>query len=169
MKIKFKNLINLSALAIGLMTNLQAQTLRNDMISALGGSDQIENTNLVIHQSIGQSSIIGSFYHSPTILSQGFLRGTLFPPREHKKPFDLIPFPNSFSNQISFRFLHNQIDPTHFIIYDINGKKVYDEHLTPIDNEVLINLDHLAAGLYLAFIQSENRLIQKRIVKIDVF
>lgn len=166
MKILKKSLIAL-ILTLGLLPIIQAQTLRNDMISALGGSHQIENFNLVIHQSIGQSSIIGSFTHSSIILAQGFLRRTLSPLREREKPFEAIPFPNSFSSQISFRFLQNQIDPTQIVIYDINGKKVYDEHLTPTGNEVHLSLDHLGAGLYLAFIQFENRLIQKRIVKID--
>jgi hypothetical protein len=51
MKIKFKNLIIISALAIGLMTDLQAQTMRNDVISSLGGSYQLDNSKLTIHQS----------------------------------------------------------------------------------------------------------------------
>jgi hypothetical protein len=169
MKIKFKNLIIISALAIGLMTDLQAQTMRNDVISALGGSYQLGNSNLTIRQSLGQSTVIGSFANSSTILSQGFLRGNQTTQLEREKPFDVIPFPNSFSKLITFRFVQNHVESTYFTIYDINGKKVFDKHLTPIDNEVQINLDHLAAGLYLAFIQSENRLIQKRIVKIDGF
>jgi hypothetical protein len=169
MKIKFKNLIIISALAIGLMTDLQAQTMRNDVISSLGGSYQLDNSKLTIHQSLGQSTPIGSFHYSPTTITQGFLRGIQPPQRELKTPFDLVPYPNSFSKLITFRFVQNHVESTYFTIYDINGKKVFDKHLTPIDNEVQINLDHLAAGLYLAFIQSENRLIQKRIVKIDGF
>lgn len=167
MKIKFKNLIYLFALEIGIITNLQAQTLRNDILSTLGGSYQVDNSNLTIHQSIGQSTLIGSFTNSSTILAQGFIRGIQPPQRESKEPFDLIPYPNSFSKLIAFKFIQNHLESTHFKIYDINGKKVFDERLTPIDNEVQLNLDHLAAGLYLAFIQSGNRLIQKRIVKMD--
>jgi hypothetical protein len=167
MKIKFKNLVIISALVIGLMTNLQAQTLRNDVISSLGGSYQFDNSTLTIYQSLGQSTPIGSFAHSPTILSQGFLRGIQTTQLEREKPFDVIPFPNSFSKLITFRFIQNHVEKTGFTIYDINGKKVFDKQLLPIDNEVKINLDHLAAGLYLSLIKSGNRLIQKRIIKVD--
>jgi hypothetical protein len=167
MKIKLKILVYLLPLVVGLMTNLQAQTMRNDVISALGGSYQLGNSNLTIRQSLGQSTVIGSFANSSTILAQGFLRGNQTTQLEREKPFDVIPFPNSFSKLITFRFVQNHGEKTGFTIYDINGKKVFDKQLLPIDNEVQINLDHLAAGLYLSLIKSGNRLIQKRIIKVD--
>lgn len=152
-------------MSIGLNTYLPAQTLRNDMVSSLGGSYQLENSNLIIHQSIGQSTVTGSFTNTPTILSQGFLRGIYSPHRKQEQAFDVISYPNSFSGLITFKFLQDQKEETIFTIYDLNGKRVFNELITPIKNEIQLNLDHLAAGLYLTFIQDGDKIIQKRIVK----
>lgn len=161
----FKKSIFLAFFLVGTLTGLQAQVLRNDMVSAGGGSHQVKGSNLTVHQSIGQSSVIGVFTNTSSTLVQGFLRGFQPSVKELEEPFEVIPFPNAFSKLISFRFLQNNENKTLFTIYDINGKKVFDDIFIPFDNEVELNLDHLAAGVYLVMIRSGNRFIQKRILK----
>jgi hypothetical protein len=56
---------------------------------------------------------------------------------------------------------------TYVSIYDLNGKRVYYKGSIPIGNEVQLHLEHLKAGVYLTFIQTGNRIIQKRILKVD--
>lgn len=165
MKTHHKKIVLLGLLLFGIGTSLQAQSLRNDMISSAGGSHLLKEAKLTVHQSIGQSSVIGVFTNSSSTLAQGFLRGIQPMAPQQQEPFEVIPFPNAFSKIISFRFVQGHQDKTSFIIYDINGKEIFNDILTPIDNEVQLNLDYLAAGVYLAFIRSGNRFIQKRIVK----
>lgn len=154
-------------LLAGFLPSVQAQTLQNEVISAIGSSHHLTEANLTIHQSIGQSTAIGSFTNSPSILMQGFLRGVQPTTKEPEGIFDVIPYPNSFSQSITFQFVQKQVEETRFTIYDIKGKKVFDQLCTPIDGEVLLNLDNLASGLYLTFIQLGNRWIEKRIIKIN--
>jgi hypothetical protein len=165
MELFYKKSIFLALILLAALTSLQAQVLRNDMVSALGGSYQLKDSRLTVHQSIGQSSVIGVFTNSPSTLVQGFLRGIQPIVKELEKPFDVIPFPNSFTRAISFRFLENHQDKTSFIIYDINGKEVFNDTRTPFDNEVQLSLDYLATGIYITIIRSGNRMIQKRIIK----
>ncbi len=160
-----KKSLLLGTFLLGCSISLQAQTLRNDMISAIGGNFTIPNAKLIIHQSIGQSSVIGVFSNSPLTLSQGYLRGTQVLSKEVLPPFEVIPFPNAFADQITFRFVTDHEEETIFRIYDMNGKKVYDQIMLPIKNEVLLDLDFLANGVYLAVLRSGNKVIQKRIIK----
>jgi hypothetical protein len=155
----------LGTFLLGFTLFLQAQVLRNDMISAMGGNYQSADLGFTIHQSIGQSTVIGVFTNSPSTLVQGFLRGIQPIVKELEKPFDVIPFPNAFADRITFRFITDHEEETIFRIYDMKGKKVFEKTLLPVDNEVLLDLDFLANGLYLAVLRSGNRLVQKRIIK----
>ncbi len=167
MKISLKKYSFLLVLLASFISSIQAQSLQNQVISAIGSSHQLTESNMTIHQSIGQSTAIGSFTNSPSILMQGFLRGVQPSNKEPEGIFDVIPYPNSFSKSITFRFVQKQVEETRFTIYDIKGKKVFDQLCTPIAGEVFLNLDNLASGLYLTFVQFGNRWIEKRIIKID--
>ncbi len=165
MTIIYKKFILLLLLLFVWNMDLSAQSLRNDMISAIGGNYQPADLGITIHQSIGQSTVIGTFSNASLSLSQGYLRGIQELTKEVVVPFEVIPFPNAFADRITFRFVTDNAEETLFMIYDMTGKKVFEDTLVPIDNEVLLDLDFLANGLYLAILRSGNRLVQKRIVK----
>jgi len=165
MYFSYKKLTLLCLLLFVWNLDLSAQSLRNDMISAMGGNYQSADLGFTIHQSIGQSTVIGMFSNSSLSLSQGYLRGMQVLNKEVMAPFEVIPFPNAFADRITFRFVTDHDEETLFRIYDINGKKVFEETLLPVDNEVLLDLDFLANGLYLAILRSGNRIVQKRIIK----
>jgi hypothetical protein len=135
------------------------------MISAMGGNYQSPDLGFTVHQSIGQSTVTGMFSHSSLSLSQGYLRGIQVQSKEIVTSLEVIPFPNAFADLITFRFVTDHDEETLFRIYDLNGRKVFEETLLPVGNEVLLNLDFLANGLYLAILRSGNRMVQKRIVK----
>jgi hypothetical protein len=154
-------------LTIGLLPNLSAQNLRTEVVSALGVSSQVGNSNLIMQQSIGQTTVIGSFTHAKTTLAQGFLRGVYPIQRNPEVPFDVLAFPNSFSSTITLKFIQMNSAQTYVSIYDLNGKRVFYKGSIPIENELQLHLEHLKAGVYLTFIQTGNRIIQKRILKVD--
>jgi hypothetical protein len=165
MSFSYKKFIVVGLVMFGLNFILNAQSLRNDMISAMGGNYQSADLGFTIHQSIGQSTVIGMFSNSSLSLSQGYLRGMQVLNKEVMAPFEVIPFPNAFADRITFRFVTDNAEETLFTIYDMNGRKVFDETLLPVGNEVLLDLDFLANGLYLAILRSGNRIVQKRIIK----
>jgi hypothetical protein len=165
MYFSYKKLTLLCLLLFVWNLDLSAQSLRNDMISAMGGNYQSADLGFTIHQSIGQSTVIGMFSNSSLSLSQGYLRGIQVLSKEIVTSFEVIPFPNAFADLITFRFVKDHDEETLFRIYDMNGKKVFEETLLPVDNEVLLDLDFLANGLYLAILRSGNRIVQKRIIK----
>jgi hypothetical protein len=165
MKRHYKKFFTFVALLLMWNITLQAQSLRNDMVSAIGGNYQSPDAEFTIHQSIGQSSVIGVFTHSSFTLSQGYLRGISLLTKEIETPFEVIPFPNAFADLITFRFVTDHEEETLFQIYDMKGRQVFENTLVPIDNKVLLDLDFLANGLYLAILTSGTRTVHRRIIK----
>ena len=82
----------------------------------------------------------GVFVSSTARISQGFLRGIRVVPKEIKLPFEVIAFPNSFTDRISFRFTTENQELTQVRIYDGLGKLVYEASHQPKNNEIQLNL-----------------------------
>ena len=64
-----------------------AQSVRNQTLSAMGSQSLSLSSGLRVQQSIGQSSVTGTFNTNSTYLSQGFLRGRIAPSKEIFIPF----------------------------------------------------------------------------------
>ena len=98
-------------------------------------------------------------------ISQGFLRGIRVVSKEIKLPFEVIAFPNSFTDRISFRFTTEHQELTQVRIYDGLGKLVYEASHQPKNNEIQLNLPYLATGVYVAHLRSGNKFVQSRLIK----
>lgn len=143
----------------------KSQIIRNETISSWGTATVISADGTKIQQSVGQLSVIGNFSTSKWTASQGFLRGLPSRFLSLPEPFFVIPFPNSFSERITFRFVPGLSEEASFSIYNMDGKVVYQNPHKPFNNEVTLNLDFLSNALYLVIIQSGNRVLQTRIIK----
>ena len=141
------------------------QSLRNQSIGAMGSSTPSTSGGLYIQQSIGQSSVTGTFATSSAYLSQGFLRGVVALSKEILPPFTAIAFPNAFADQLRLRFTTDHSDATQVQVYDSQGRKVYEQLHQPIDREIELQLPSLAAGIYLVQLTSGQRHTQIRIIK----
>ena len=160
------SLIFLTCFLILSSLSIQGQSLRNESWVAMGSSAQaIQGQGLIVQQSIGQSSVAGVFVSASARISQGFLRGIRVFSKEVKLPFEVIAFPNSFTDRISFRFTTEQQELTQVRIYDGLGKLVYEASHQPKNNEIQLNLPYLATGLYVAHLRSGNKFVQSRLIK----
>jgi len=152
-------------LLLGLGSSAYGQSLRNQSIGAMGSASSSSSSGFYIQQSIGQSSITGTFTTSSTYLSQGFLRGIVGPSLELLPPFAAIAFPNAFSDQLRLRFTTEHSDATQVQLYDSQGKKVYEQLHQPLNREIELQLPSLAGGLYLVQLTSGQRHTQIRVIK----
>ena len=161
---KGTSLIFLTCFLIFSSLSIQGQSLRNESWVAMGSSAQaIPGQGLVVQQSIGQSSVAGVFVSAR--ISQGFLRGIRVVSKEIKLPFEVIAFPNSFTDRISFRFTTEHQELTQVRIYDGLGKLVYEASHQPKNNEIQLNLPYLATGVYVTHLRSGNKFVQSRLIK----
>jgi hypothetical protein len=152
-------------LVLGLGSSAYGQSLRNQNIGALGSSSSSTSSGLYIQQSIGQSSVTGTFATSSAYLSQGFLRGVMALSKEILPPFAAIAFPNAFSDQLRLRFTTDHSDATQVQLYDSQGRKVYEQLHKVIDREIELQLPSFAAGIYLVQLTSGQRHTQIRVIK----
>lgn len=152
--------------ALFLALPIHGQTLRNASLVSMGNTaNSIPGQGLVVQQSIGQSSVTGVFANSSVRISQGFLRGIRVVSTEIERPFEAIAFPNSFSDRITFRFTTEHQKVTQVLIYDVQGKRVYEANHLPKNKEIQLNLPYLATGVYVAHLRSGNKFVQSRIIK----
>lgn len=152
-------------LLLVLGSSAYGQSLRNQSIGAMGSASSSSSSGFYIQQSIGQSSVIGTFATSTAYLSQGFLRGVMALSKEILPPFAAIAFPNAFAEQLWLRFTSEHNDPTQVQVYDSQGRKVYEQLHQPINREIELQLPSLAVGLYLVQLTSGQRHTQVRIIK----
>ena len=162
---KVKLTLFILPLILGLEGLTFAQSLHHQTLSAMGSQTISLTSGLLVQQSIGQSSVTGTFNSSTAYLSQGFLKGLPSLSKEPELPFDVIAFPNAFDNQIRFRFTSDPNIPTQVRIHDSQGKKVYEQLHLPKNQEIEIQLAHLAPGIYLVELSTNNRSTQVRILK----
>jgi hypothetical protein len=160
-----KRRLGILILLLGLGSGAFGQSLRNQNIGALGSSRSSTSGGLYIQQSIGQSSVTGTFATSSAYLSQGFLRGVMALSMEILPPFAAIAFPNAFSEQLRLRFTTDHSDATQVQLYDSQGRKVYEQLHQAIDREIELQLPSLAAGIYLVQLTSGQRHTQIRVIK----
>ena len=165
MKFFFKTLSVTLMLLLTRIYISNAQSLHHQTLSAMGTTAQIGSAGLLVQQSIGQSSITGTFNSSTAYLSQGFLKGLPSLSNELVLPFDVIAFPNAFTERIRFRFTSDLTEPTQVRIHDSQGKKVYSQQHLPKNREIEVQLSHLAPGMYLVDLSTANRSTQIRILK----
>ena len=162
---KVKLTLFILPLILGLEGLTFAQSLHHQTLSAMGSQTISLTSGLLVQQSIGQSSVTGTFNSSTAYLSQGFLKGLPSLSKEPELPFDVIAFPNAFDNQIRFRFTSDPNIPTQVRIHDSQGKMVYEQLHLPKNQEIEVQLAHLAPGIYLVDLHTDRRSTQVRNLK----
>jgi hypothetical protein len=158
-------ILGILTLLLGLGSSAYGQSLRNQSIGAMGSSTSTASGGLYLQQSVGQSSVTGTFATSSAYLSQGFIRGVVALSKELLPPFAAIAFPNAFADQLRLRFTTDHSEATQVQLYDSQGKKVYEQLHQPIDREIELQLPFLATGLYLVQLTSGQRHTQIRVIK----
>jgi hypothetical protein len=153
-------------LSLFIQLNLSAQVkIKNEIISALGNTVSQDLLEFRIQQAVGQSSVIGNFYNGKLKINQGFLQGFLMSHKNLSESMVVLPFPNPFKDRITFRFSPNIPKDLVLTIYDLFGHILFTKQLTAVNNELLVDLNHLSKGLYLVLFRSGNQVYQTRIIK----
>ncbi len=144
----------------------QRSPMKSSTFSVIGANNSKATVDLFIQQSIGQSSVIGSFNNGNLYFSKGFLTGISQKTSSINKQLSVLAFINSFIKEINFRFFPEFNKEAAISIFDMSGKMGYKNRITPINNSMEINLEMLSAGIYIVFFNCENRILQSRIINL---
>jgi len=148
--------------------NLSAQNLQRATLGNSGSSTEINDSseNYYVSQSVGQSSIIGTFTNENHTIRQGFqqppIRVLISP--ETNNDLDAIVYPNPVDTNITLQFNEEINNPINIVVYDISGKLILSKTQRP-ESSFNLDLSFLASGTYMLNITSGNKRFLARLIK----
>lgn len=162
-----------SLLLIGIQFT-DAQNTSSDYLvrSSTGASGSSENLNVnnkayLVQQSIGQASVIGTFYDKDYILRQGFIQ-----PNVLAKIIDLgiplsleaIVYPNPFVESVTISFSEQITGEVAVAVFDLLGRQVFSKSYTAND-KLKLDLSRLPVTGYILKVIGNNKQFIKKLVK----
>lgn len=135
-----------------------------------GGSSQTIPTNegvYYVSQSIGQSSVIGTFSNRGYSISQGYQQ-PLFTVRiniSHSKNFlSAVIFPNPASHSLKILFRDDISGEIFIVMHDAGGRTVLTEKRQSA-KVVTLSLNNIPNGIYFLKVRTGNKHLSAKIIK----
>ncbi len=145
-----------------LNTKITGQSSRQTISIYSVNSCQVNS--LIIHQCIGQSSIINKVNNSSIT---GFVQPVLFSNQISKPTYDLISiWPNPASNYLRIDLKGINDIWLNFDILDVIGKKVISFNGSVIQDFLDVDISQLNQGSYTIVIQINNDLFYEKFIKL---
>jgi len=146
-----------------------SKQLLRSTVGMSGSSNNIDSQNesYVVQQSIGQSSVIGTYVIGNLTVRQGFIQPNVYAAIIDKKiPMNLgvVIYPNPFLANITLLFSEEIVDEVKVEIYDLLGRLVFSNNYPPSQNVSMI-LDNFPVANYILKVQANNKQIVKKILK----
>ena len=125
-----------------------------------------ENSAIKVMQTIGQTSPIGNFSSSRTLLIQGFQQ-PLFANvlMEYIPELKILTYPNPFNNELNVKFLNQKINEAKFNIYDISGRFIKSLYKRNFKNNTKLDLQGLSSAEYILNIEANQKTYSNKIFK----
>lgn len=139
-----------------LHSQVSAQEIGRQMISSQGASITTAS-GLKVTQTIGQQSTIGSSTGS-VIVQQGYQQSywQSYIQKTTNTINNIKLYPNPASDILNFNFGDITNLPITILLYDVNGRLVYNQKLQVINSKLSIDVSKLNAGMYLVKLQGAN-------------
>jgi hypothetical protein len=142
------------------------QLIHHQAISAQGASFKL-NSGLMVTQTIGQQSSIGTA-RNPIVVQQGFQQSfwaTLIDASTSSNPIQFITYPNPFVSTIQFQFSNLVDEEIIVLIYDIQGRIVFNKEIKVTNGLLSIDLSTLANATYLVRLSTNGAIHYCKIIK----
>ena len=168
-KITFSILIFCLAFSVNAQSTKQYSIIGSNLGSS--GSSNIITTNTgnySISQSIGQSSVIGTYSNKGYSLRQGYQQplNKIKVVKEAFENNDLTAtvHPNPFEKSVFVSFNENIEKEIAVSIFDVAGKQIYHREFQPLQR-IELNLNNLPIGTYILKVLSNNKLFNSKLIK----
>lgn len=140
--------------------------------SIAGSSENItvNNQQFVVQQSIGQSSVIGTFFYNNYSVRQGFIQpnslllDTSLSADFFRSNLKGNVHPNPFDNSLTISFSKKIEGEINIDVFDLLGRLVISEK-QPAKQSVLIQLKSLPSATYILKIRANKNQFIKKIIK----
>ena len=142
-----KYYVLLFSLAFFASNGVFAQQLHHQMISSQAESSVL-SSGLIVKQTIGQLSIIGSFSGN-LVVQQGFQQSYWDNHLNSSNPILVSISPNPFTELIEYSISDLKNEKIAIHIFDVNGKIVYSKEHFVENQSITLKLSKLSNGMYL--------------------
>lgn len=142
------------------------QLLHHQMISSQGGVINLSN-GLIVNQTIGQQSLVGSS-KTEYIILQGFQQSIWSKYISTNSADSIITktYPNPFEDVIKFQFSQSISDPIAIDIFDTSGRLVFENKKNANDRILSVELPYLPASQYLVHLYAKSFSYFTQIIKL---
>lgn len=155
------HLKNLVFIFLSFFSNAQ---LHHSSISSQ--SINYQNSEISVMQTIGQTSPIGNFNTSNTLLVQGFqhpLIATFL--TERNIEFKISTYPNPFDNELNIEFLNQNVNQAEFNLYDTSGRFIKSLYKMNFNNITKLDLHGLSSAEYILNIKANQKNHSLKVIK----
>lgn len=168
-KITFLILVFCFALSVKAQNTKQYAIISSNLGSS-GSSKIITSSkgNYAVSQSVGQSSVIGTYSNKGYSLRQGYQQplNKIKIVKEVFKNNDLTAtvFPNPFEQSVFVSFDEDIEKEILVSVFDVAGKQIYHREFKPLQR-IELNLNNLQVGTYILKVLSNSKLFNSKLVK----
>ena len=143
----------LITLLLAFTSNTVSAQLHHQMISSQGSTSKTAS-GVIATQTIGQTSVIGTYDNLSFKIGQGYQQafwGRII--NEQNSPdFEVSVYPNPFESDFNIRF--NGEGLMSVSIYDVAGKLIYKKDHLFTSPQKTISVDAMSSGVYLVRLQT---------------
>jgi len=163
----FSKIPSLLYLCLFLALPIRAQELHHQMLSAQGGSFELQN-GYRVSQTIGQQSSIGTKGGQKFSIIQGFQQSkwaTLIRNNPVSELQRITVFPNPFLETVNFEWSEAIDGEVTIQLYSVSGQLVLTSRVMLSNNRIQLQLPLLSRGVYLVQIRSKRGTYYTKIIK----
>ncbi|WP_296682320.1 T9SS type A sorting domain-containing protein [Flavobacterium sp.] len=146
--------------------SMYGQQLHHQMLSSQGSSNLL-STGTLVHQTIGQQSVIGNYKFSNIVAGQGFQQSliTKSVTTSLSNGITTTTYPNPFVDQIHFQFSKPINGLITISIYDVLGRLVYKDQKEAIQDVLTLENLHFSQNEYLVKLSAPNYKYSTQIIQ----
>jgi len=150
-------------------TESSSYSILRSNLGASGSSHTIVTKNgaYSVSQSIGQTSVIGTYSNNGYYLRQGYqqpLSKIKVSPLSQNNDLSATVYPNPFEQSVSIAFAQNMKKEISVLVFNLNGKLIYSKEYKS-SQRIQIHFDDLSSGTYLLKVLSNNKLFHSKLIK----
>ena len=142
------------------------QKLHHQSIASQGFTTTI-GKGIVVSQSVGQSSVIGTYKSGKLIIGQGYIQSIGLAKNSSSaiRPVSMVQYPNPVLDLANFQFSSSIGTIANLYLFDSRGRLVYSKEVELTQNNFTIDLSIVSEGVYFAKIETSHYTFSTKIIK----
>lgn len=142
------------------------QRIHHQAIASQGANVKI-GRGIIVSQSVGQSSVIGTYKSGNLIIGQGYIQsiGVAKNPSPILNSVSMIEYPNPVLDVANFQFSSSIGTIANLYLFDSRGRLVYSKEVELTQNNFTIDLSMVSEGVYFAKIETSHYTFSTKIIK----